>query len=156
MICDYFFNECKNDPNNFKKGKWDDELSYWRDSEYSEYSDEISEDSHGCYSIDYYSESELKESTVIPSHDNNKNNLNNYNDIYIHYNCNGYCKYDCKNLIFICGATYPVQYNKHGKITQYKKCGHTAYNNNEIIHECKGSNNVRFNSKKSNDYYCNY
>ena len=69
--------------------------------------------------------------------------------IYLHKNCK-YCKYDCKNLKFICGATYPIQNNKCGKITQWKKCGHTAYDNHNISHNCKGSiHNVRFNSKYS-------
>jgi hypothetical protein len=154
FLINFFYEKYKN--TNFEK-KLDSQNNYPKDWDEDSYYSDDSDNSYGCYSIDYYNDDDL----IKYKEKNKEKNMtkeefdyfNKYNDIYIHYNCNGYCKYDCRNLIFICGKTYPVQFNKYGKITQYSKCGHVAYKEHEYKHECKGSDEIRFNSKYANDFY---
>ncbi|CAG8786744.1 15794_t:CDS:2 [Cetraspora pellucida] len=42
---------------------------------------------------------------------------------------------DCK---FICGLTYPTQYDKCGRQCQFAKCRYFTNNLNKVIHHCKG------------------
>ncbi|CAG8831518.1 5404_t:CDS:1, partial [Cetraspora pellucida] len=42
---------------------------------------------------------------------------------------------DCK---FICGLTYPTQYDKYGRPCQFAKCRYFTNDLNKVIHQCKG------------------
>ena len=63
--------------------------------------------------------------------------INDINDIGKHIDCGPWCRYYpyCHNVDFICGRSYPVQWNKHGKTTQFAKCGSF-----DRCHICKGGN----------------
>ena len=74
--------------NNNNGGDNYDNESYWNDNSYG-----------GASFMDYYGENNLNI---------NNYNYNEYNDIFLHKNCK-YCKYDCKNLKFICGQLIPYK-----------------------------------------------
>ena len=125
----------------------------------------IDDDDKSFYSDDYYNDDDLLEyyHNQSQSKKNNQiknqidNQIKNYidsnkceligkrdynfhiklNDHHLHENCNGYCNYNCKKNNYICGATYPYQFDKWHNPTQYKKCRYENDTNN-CIHDCKG------------------
>ena len=64
------------------------------------------------------------------------------NDIYLHFG-EHYCRRSCEGAIFLCGNSY---YNDHGDVT---KCGHIAFSNSQVYHQCSGSSDLYFTSADS-------
>lgn len=61
-----------------------------------------------------------------------------FNDHKFHENCQR-CNYNCKKYNYICAMTIPKfdSIDKHGRITQYSKCGWSGMENN-CVHDCRG------------------
>ena len=54
-------------------------------------------------------------------------------------------KENCK-CKFICGATYPCQYNRKNEPTQFKKCGYISNNIQNLYHNCSDRININDNT----------
>jgi len=100
----------------------------------------------------------LTKYTYDPSKDG-KCCFNCRNDYY--HQCCMACKRTSSNCecVYVCGLSEPCQYDKHGEVTQYRKCKWYTSNPDNFVHNCKYfdlKQITKFKTKDSRSFYHQY